>query len=103
MRITIRGRVVAIKDELYTSYVFRNFDEQDNSLMRYVTVVKCPNWMGTSPQLNDVGYVEYEYVEAGDTYFDRNSGNSSIYNYTSCYFINFIKENEKIECKEFKF
>ena len=46
--------------------------------------------MGTSPQLNDVGYVEYEYVEAGDTYFDRNSGNSSIYNYTSCYFINFI-------------
>lgn len=43
MRITIRGRVVAIKEELYTSYVFRNFDEQDNSLMRYVTVVKCPN------------------------------------------------------------
>ena len=103
MRVTIYGKVVAIQDGMYTQYVFRNFDEQDNSLMRYITVTKCPNWIGESPQLGDIGYVQYEYVEAGDNYFQATTGTTSQYNYTSCYFISFIKEKEKIECKEFKF
>lgn len=43
MRITIRGKLVAVYEELYTNYVFKNLDEPDNSLMRYVTLTQCPN------------------------------------------------------------
>ena len=103
MRITIKGQLVAIQEELYTNYVFKNLDEQTDSLMRYVTLTKCPNWIGISPQLGEIGYIEYEYVEAGDSYFCRETGNKGQYNYTSCYFISFIKDVEKITNKEFKF
>ena len=43
MRVTIKGELVALHEELYTQYVFKNLDEPDNSFMRYVTVTKCPN------------------------------------------------------------
>lgn len=43
MRITIKGQLVAVQEELYTNYVFKNLDESDNSLMRYVTLTQCPN------------------------------------------------------------
>ena len=103
MRVTIRGQLVAIQEELYTNYVFKNLDEFDNSFMRYVTLTQCPNWMGTKPKIGDVGFVEYEYVEAGDNYFCKGTGNTSQYNYTACYFISFIKDLEKVINKEFKF
>ena len=103
MRVTIKGQLVAIHEELYTSYVFKNLDETDNSFMRYVTLTQCPNWMGNKPNLGDIGFVECEYVEAGDNYFCRETGMKSQYNYTSCYFISFIKDVEKITNKEFKF
>lgn len=103
MRVTIKGQLVAIHEELYTSYVFKNLDEADNSFMRYVTLTQCPNWMGNKPNLGDIGFVECEYVEAGDNYFCRETGTKSQYNYTSCYFISFIKDVEKITNKEFNF
>ena len=43
MRITIKGQLVAVHEELYTNYVFKNLDEADNSFMRYVTLTQCPN------------------------------------------------------------
>ena len=103
MRVTIRGQLVAVQEELYTNYVFKNLDEPNNSMMRYVTLTQCPNWIGTKPQIGDIGFVEYEYVEAGDSYFCREYGNKSQYNYTACYFISFIKDKEKVTNKEFKF
>jgi hypothetical protein len=103
VRITIRGKLVAVYEELYTNYVFKNLDEPDNSLMRYVTLTQCPNWLGQKPNIGDIGFIEYEYVEAGDTYFCRETGNESKYKYTTCYFISFIKDREKVSNKEFKF
>lgn len=103
MRITIKGQLVAIHEELYTNYVFKNLDEPNNSFMRYVTLTQCPNWMGNKPNIGDIGFVEYEYVEAGDNYFCRETGDKLQYNYTACYFISFIKDVEKITNKEFKF
>ena len=103
MRITIRGKLVAVQEELYTNYVFKNLDEADNSIMRYVTLTQCPNWLGTKPTIGDIGFVEYEYVEAGDSYFCKESGNKLQYNYTACYFLSFIKDIEKVTNKEFKF
>ena len=43
MRTTYYGEVVAIQEGQYTLYVFKNLDEQNNSLLRYITVTKLPN------------------------------------------------------------
>ena len=43
MKATIRGKLVAKLDEQYTTMVFQNLDEPNNSLLRYVTVTKLPN------------------------------------------------------------
>lgn len=43
MRATYYGRLVAIQPGQYTLYVFKNLDEPDNSLLRYITVTKLPN------------------------------------------------------------
>ena len=43
MKTTIHGKLVAKLDEQYTSLVFKNLDENDHSLFRYITAVKLPN------------------------------------------------------------
>lgn len=103
MRTTFKGKVVAIQPGQYTLYVFKNLDEPENSLLRYFTVTKAPNWCGVNPEIDDVGFVECEYVNAGDEYFQASTGNRETYNYTVCYFLHFIKEQPKLEVKEFNF
>lgn len=103
VRTTFKVELVAISDEQYTSYVFKNLDEANNSFLRYITTVKCPNWEGYSPVLGDVGYIQCEYVEAGEDYFSKTTGEKLQYNYTNCYFINFVKEQQQVNNKEFNF
>ena len=102
MRTTFHGKLVASRDDFYTLYVFQNLDEPNNSLMRYITVTKPPNWSGRLPEDGDVGFVECEDVDAGDEYYKRDSGNKETYKYTQCYFLNFIKDKDKID-NNFKF
>ena len=103
MRTTFLGEVVAVRLGQYSNYVFKNLDEQNNSLLRYFTVTKVPNWNCKELEIGDIGYVECEYVNAGETYFQASTGNIETYNYTVCYLINFIEKQEKIEQKEFNF
>ena len=103
MKTTIRGKLVAKLDEQYTTMVFQNLDEPNNSILRYVTVTKLPNWTGSIPDIGDTGFLECEYVNAGDEYYQRNTGSKEVYKYTQCYFLNFIKDKEKIENNNYKF
>ena len=103
MRSTFKVELVAVSDEQYKLYVFKNLDEANDSFLRYVTTVRCPNWEGYSPQIGDVGYIQCEYVEAGEDYFNRSTGETSQYNYSNRYFISFVKDIEKGINKEFKF
>ena len=43
MRSTFHGKLVAKQDDFYPLLVFQNLDEQDNSLLRYITVTVLPN------------------------------------------------------------
>ena len=43
MKTTIKAELVAVQEDLYTNYVFKNLDELDKSVLRYITVTKCPN------------------------------------------------------------
>ena len=103
MRTTFKGELVAYRKEMYSSYVFKNLDEPNNSLMRYITVTILPNWTTILPEIGDAGFVECEYVNQGDSFIRRSTGEKDTYLYTACYFINFIKEQPKIKNKEYKF
>lgn len=95
--------MVAKQDDFYPLFVFQNLDEPDNSLLRYVTVTKLPNWTGKIPDIGEIGYLSCEYVDAGEEYYQRSTGNKEQYKYTSCYFLNFIKEQEKQTTTDYKF
>ena len=103
MRVTVRVKLITISDDFYTTYIFQNLDEKENSLMRYISATKPPNWTGQLPEIGDIGFAELEYVNAGDNYYQRNTGNKETYRYTQCYFISFTKQKEENKVKEFKF
>jgi len=103
MRTTFKGEIVAIQPGQYTLYVFKNLDEPNNSLLRYFTVTKLPNWDVTSLDIGDIGFVECDYVNAGDKYYQSSTGNMETYNYTVCYLLHFIKETPKVKQKEYNF
>lgn len=103
MRTTYYGEIVAIQPGQYTVYVFKNLDEQNNSLLRYITVTRLPNWNCKNLEIGDIGYFECDYVNAGDVYYQTSTGTQEKYNYTVCYLINFIEKQEKIKIKEFNF
>lgn len=103
MRITILGQLVASQDGQYQQIVIRNLDEQENSYSRYIMMTICPNWQGTIPKLGDVGYFEFEEVQGGQQFFKIATGEFNVYKYNGCYFLNFIKQQESIINKDFKF
>lgn len=102
MRTTFHVELVALSDQQYKLYVFKNLDEEENSMLRYITVTRCPNWEGYCPVIGDKGYIHCEYVDAGQDYFNRATGTTDKYNYSNIYFLNFIKETKEIINKEFK-
>lgn len=103
MRATVHAKFITMQDGIYPLYVFENLEENRNSLLKFITTTRLPNWSGSLPNIGDVGFLECEYVDAGDEYYKRNTGNLEQYKYTACYFLNFIKEKEKIENKDYKF
>ena len=103
MRTTFLGQVVATQPGQYKMYVFKNLDENDNSLLRYFTVTQPPNWNVEDLDIGDTGFVECDYVNAGDKYYQVSTREMQTYNYTVCYLLNFIKQKPKITNKDFKF
>jgi hypothetical protein len=53
-------------------------------------------------KLGDIGFVEYDLVEAGEDYFERDTGEIKQYSYSTNYFMNFIRKKEEIN-QEYKF
>jgi hypothetical protein len=103
MKNTIHSKLVAKQDGIYKNYVFQNLDQADNSIFKYITVTECPNWnIGNDLKIGDIGFVEYEFVEAGEDYFKRSSQETKQYNFTTNYFLSFIKEKQEINT-EYKF
>ena len=97
MRETIHAKLVAKTNELYANLVFQNLDIKQNSLYRYVTVTKLPNWQYFD-QINvgDEGFLEYEIAEVGQDYIKKSDEKINQYKYNALYFINFIKDQPKI-------
>lgn len=103
MRTTLHVKMVAKQDDFYPLMVFENLDEKRDSLLKYITVTVLPNWYGKVPEIGDVGFLSCEYVDAGEEYYQRSTGNKEQYKYTSCYFLNFIEQKEKQQTTDYKF
>lgn len=102
-KITIHGKLVAKQDGIYINYVFKNLDEDEKSLYKYITVTQCPNWQNVEVlKIGDEGYVTFEYAEAGNEYLEANTNQVKQFKYTAFYFMNFIKTKD-IKDKNYKF
>lgn len=102
--VTIYAKVVAKQAGQYTEYVVEDLNRDYTDDLKYVTVVKLPNWDLPDIEIGDVGYIKFQYVEGGiSKYFKKETENWEIYKYTNNYLINFYKEQERCTDTQFKF
>lgn len=91
----IKAQLVAKENDVlnYTTYVFKTLETSPPFGKQYMMVTRVPNWDHRDIDILEIGYLEYNEVEAGkDTYFDRASASFIPYNYTNIYFIKFIAD-----------
>lgn len=92
----VRSQLVAKKDGIYTTYVFKLIDSEG-----YIMCTKLPNWDCPDIPINSIGFLMYEETIAGDKYYDPATESYSTYKYTNVYFKDFLEDNktqeEKIE------
>lgn len=100
---TLHTELKVKQEGQYTLYIFEDLEQPKDSIDKYITVCKLPNWTGTFPEIGDKGYLQIDIVNEGDPYYNRNTKEITNYNYTCNYFLTFLKEQEKINNKEFKF
>lgn len=103
MKATIRAKLVAKQSGVYANYVFEDLNEETSSLGKYVTVTIPPNWQNVREiKVGDCGFLEYDYVSAGESYLQRATNTTNTYKYTANYFMNFIKDTKE-DNKEYNF
>ena len=104
MKFTIKAKIMAIQDGTYSNYVFQNLELPETNEYRYITITKCPNWNCPEQlKVGDVGFVTYEFANAGDTYLEASTNEHKQYKYNAYYFMNFIKQKEDIKIDNYKF
>jgi hypothetical protein len=89
-------KLMATRLGTYSMYVFKDLDVQDN----YIMCTRLPNWQVPEIQIGDAGFLEYQYVEAGQEYYDLATEKMAKYLYTNVYFINFIQKTDILQNNE---
>lgn len=87
---TIHGKLVAKKSGIYTVYVF----QADTG--KYYMCTMLPNW-GAEYNLEkgDSGFVTIQYFTAGESYYERESGEEKVIRHTNAYFKEFVFDNKQ--------
>ncbi|MGV8961907.1 MAG: hypothetical protein ACOH2V_00820 [Candidatus Saccharimonadaceae bacterium] len=88
-------KLLAVRGGSYTVYVFQNLKTDG-----YIMCTKLPNWQVPEITLGDTGFLEYQIVKAGESYYNLALEVSEIYKYSNVYFINFILRNEVLHNNE---
>ena len=83
-------KLVAIRESRYTIYVFKELSNDE-----FLMCTRLPNWHSSRIELGDIGFVQCQIVEAGDKYITP-LGEQIFYQYSNCYFINFVNEIDGI-------
>jgi hypothetical protein len=56
--------------------------------------VVFPNWQSRIPEIGEIGYLDYDEVSAGDTYYNRDTDSIMKYNFSNLIFKKFVKEQD---------
>ena len=98
--IVIKAKFVQGRMELngYQIYVFENL-ESDYWDNKYIMCVRYPNWEGEEPTTDVIGFLQYTYIHAGTSYYNRLLGKDCIYNYDHIRFDKFLPlvKKEKLD------
>ena len=91
---TIKAKLLAKEHDFggYTIYVFLNLENSPPFGHKYVMVTRLPNWNHRNIDLNEVGYLSYKEVNAGDLWYCQETNQMIPYNYTNIYFVRFVSE-----------
>ena len=95
--MTTYSQLIASEDDLmgYTTYVFKSLETDVPFGKRYLMLTRCPNRDAKPINIGDIGYVTYEYEEAGkDKWYCKETGQIIPYNYTNIYFKKFVKKED---------
>jgi hypothetical protein len=93
-RIIKEVELLAVRDGVYTVYVFKVLNEEN-----YVMCTRLPNWQVPEISIGDQGFLQYQIVNAGDKYVTPD-GEKDIFRYSNCYFINFVNKSDIVKNKE---
>ena len=53
---------------------------------------RLPHWQTPDIGIGEVGFLNYQEVRAGQTYFNPNTEKDEYYRYSNRYYMNFIKK-----------
>lgn len=82
-------QLLAIRDGVYTMYVFKDLNTGE-----FIMCTKPPNWESPNITPGEEGFIKYDIVEAGQSYYDPTTDTYIKYKYTNTYFTNFVKKSE---------
>jgi len=81
-------KLLAVREGTYTVYVFKVIERDD-----YIMCTRLPNWQVPEIAVDDVGFLQYQIVKAGEDYFDPKTEKTVKYLYSNIYFMNFIQKS----------
>ncbi len=91
---TIYCKLLAKESDVmnYQTLVFRNLEKAPFG-QQYIMVTVWPNWESRIPEIEEKGYLTYDFVQAGiDTFYDRTIDSDVKYKFTNLVFKKFVKE-----------
>ena len=86
----VKATLVAIRQSTYTMYVFKLDNDE------YIMCTRLPNWQTPDISEGDEGFLQYQIVKAGETYYDPDTGETIKYKYSNIYFKNFVLLSEDV-------
>lgn len=97
-QIVVRAKLLESLDDTngYTILVFENLDSDDWT-NKYIMCVRYPNWEGSIPEKNIVGFLQYTYIYAGNSYYNRMLGQQDTYQFSHVRFDKFLPLKEKVD------
>lgn len=87
--------LVAVREGTYTVYVFKLVDYN-----QFIMCTRLPNWKVPEINVGDIGYLEYQIVQAGENYYNPNTEQTVTYQYSNVYFLNFVQKTEILQNNE---
>lgn len=88
-------KLLAVREGTYSVYVFEVLENGE-----FIMCTRLPNWKTPEISIGDEGFLQYQIVSAGESYYDPVQDKPVKYLYSNVYFINFIQKNNIIKNNE---